>query len=293
MPHLKHHFSRFDNALGIQGFHGASHHLTNQLFGGHFSNRGRSHARAITKDGYTISQRKNLFQAVADEENSNTTLAQTAHDSKERLNLVRRKRRRWLIHNQNPRLERQRLRNLHHLLIGNREALHRRIDIHAHTQRVKETLNLLVHALPVHPPKAITRMPPHENIFGHIQIGEQRRFLVNNGDTRVTSLCGIMQINHATANFDHSRIRSVNACQNFDQRTLSRAILANERVYFAWIEAEINTAQSLYRTKLLSDTCKFDHGFGRLYHALPPSQCPLTGYKRWSTIFYGMKRFIS
>src|SRR2546421_32809 len=76
VSHIEHDFSRLDVALGIEGFQCAPDHLTDDLLGGQFRDGRGGNARPIAKDGDTVGQFKYFLQAVTDEEDGDSALAQ-------------------------------------------------------------------------------------------------------------------------------------------------------------------------------------------------------------------------
>src|SRR5947209_8004355 len=92
----------------------------------------------------------------------------------------------------------------------------------------EQAIHLAIHALPIDAPETVAGMTAHEDILGNVQIGEKHRLLLDNGDATSLGLKRRAQFNRLTANLDSARVWPVDARQNLHQRTLARAILANE-----------------------------------------------------------------
>ena len=66
-----------------------------------------------------------------------------------------------------------------------------------------------------------------------------------------------------TAVIDRSGVGVQHACGNTDERRLAGAILADNGVYFARINQEIDALERLHRTETLADACKGHHRYMR------------------------------
>src|SRR5437660_1188141 len=89
MLHSEDFFSRLDVPLGIECFQLASNHLTYDLIDGQFTYGSGGDPSAIAKNCDTIGDLKYFFQAVADEEDGDSPLAQSFGDQEKFLNLMR------------------------------------------------------------------------------------------------------------------------------------------------------------------------------------------------------------
>src|SRR5450759_2455247 len=122
---------------------------------------------------------------------------------------MRREGSRWFIEYQDARLQGESLGDLYQLLFGNGESLYRCMGTERNIQGCEQLINLVVHALPVNAPEAITRVAPHEDILGNIQVGEKHRFLLDNSDAQSLGVGRRAQFYHLASNFHHPRVRSV------------------------------------------------------------------------------------
>ena len=95
--------------------------MADQVSGGQLTDRRGNHVLAVAQHASPLAQVEDLLQAMADEEHAQPSIAQRADDRKEAFDLVQRQRRRRFVHDQNARVERQRLGNLHQLLVGHRQ----------------------------------------------------------------------------------------------------------------------------------------------------------------------------
>ena len=94
------------------------------------------------------------------------------------LDLRRSKRRRRLVHDQESRLEGHRRRDLDHLHLRHREPTHQPPGGNRRSDGIEERSRLRQHRATIEPraPRP-SRLPPHEDVLGHAEIGKQRRLL--------------------------------------------------------------------------------------------------------------------
>src|SRR5260370_1787554 len=95
----------------------------------------------------------------------------------------------WFIQYQNARLQGESLGDLYQLLFSNGESLYRCMGTERNIQGCEQLIDFAIHALPVNASKTITRVTAHEDILGHIQVGEKHRFLLDDGDAQGLGLC--------------------------------------------------------------------------------------------------------
>ena len=110
-----------------------------------------------------------------------------------------------------------------------------------------------------------------EYVFGHRQIIEQDRFLMNGGNARLAGVMRGRKGHRCAADADFAFVRLVNAGHDFDQRGLARTIFADQRSDLAGIELERDIVQRPHAGETLGDAgegedrrigFKSAHGFG-------------------------------
>ena len=92
---------------------------------GSSAGRPRRDVPPVAKHRDGVRDRRDLLEPVADEDDRNAALAQTAHGREEAVDLVRRERRGRLVHDQEAGARRERLRDLEELTVGDAEARER------------------------------------------------------------------------------------------------------------------------------------------------------------------------
>ena len=186
-------------------------------------------------------------------------LAQLPHDREEPVDLSRREGRRRLVHHQHLGVDRQRLRDLDQLLIGDGERADRCFDVDLDAETLQQRLDFTVHLRPIDPAEPVLRLAAHEDVFRDIEIGEERRVLVDDGDAVLARVERAMKHDLAPVHEDRAGVGPVHAGQHFHERALAGAVLADQRVDLAFGHREIDAAQRLHRAELLGDAPQFNH----------------------------------
>ena len=105
---------------------------------GSSASRARGDVTAVAQHGDRVGDRCDLFEPVADEDDRDAALPQPAHGREEALDLVRRQRRGRLVHDQQPRARRQRLRDLEQLPVRDAEPAHGRVGAEVDAELVED-----------------------------------------------------------------------------------------------------------------------------------------------------------
>ena len=103
------------------------------------------HDRAVAHHRDGVADREDLLEAVRDEQHGRAVLAQRAHDAEQPLDLGPGERGGRLVHDQDARVEAERLGDLDDLLVGDREAADRPLGVEPHAEAVEQPLDLAVH----------------------------------------------------------------------------------------------------------------------------------------------------
>src|SRR5436309_14500882 len=103
---------------------------------------------------------------MADENDCRAGLLEPANDAKELFGFARRKRCRWLIHQENARAMRKRGVQLDHLLIGDGKSANAAPRIQLYAKRAQNRLGALIHRAGVQNPGSLML---EINVFGYLQ----------------------------------------------------------------------------------------------------------------------------
>ena len=147
--------------------------------------RPRLDVTAVAEDGDRVGDLADLLEPVADEEDGDAALAQPAHGGEEAVDLVGRERGGRLVHDQQPRARRERLRDLEQLPVGDAESAHGRVgaDVDRRSPRGCAAVSTRI-APPVDGAEARAGVAPGEDVLGDGQVLEDRRLLVHGDDAR-------------------------------------------------------------------------------------------------------------
>jgi len=101
-----------------------------------------------------------------------------------------------------------------------------------------------------------------KDIFGHVQIGENHRFLVDGGDAVHLGLGGVVHLDGAAIQQHLAAVRLVNAGHDLDEGGFSGPVFAEQRVHLAGIEREGDIIQRLGRVEPLGKPANLEHRSG-------------------------------
>ena len=105
----------------------AADHQPDHLVDRRRRDRHRGDVRAVAQDRRAVADRLHLVEAMRHVDDGHAAALEAIDRLEEPLDLVRGQRRGRLVHDDQPRVERERLRDLHHLLLRDAEMLHLRI----------------------------------------------------------------------------------------------------------------------------------------------------------------------
>jgi hypothetical protein len=144
-----------------------------------FANRVGSKIAAVPHHRHPLGNIQHLVEPVTNEKAGNLLAFQLMNDSQEPLNLLVAQGRGRLIHNDQPRLRRQRTADRHQLACGDGKPPDKFIQRQRHLEPVHHRLRLLAHRLRVCQTNRCFHMVPERDILSHCEVGKQREVLVN------------------------------------------------------------------------------------------------------------------
>ncbi len=245
--------------LGEQVGDVAADHLPHEVVDGRVGDRRRRDVRAVAHDRDDVAEIEDLVEPVRDEQERAALVAKAPRDGEQPVDLDARQRGRRLIHDQHASVERDRLRDLDDLLVGDREALGRTVGIDAHAEPEEERLHLTAHRPAVDPAEASDGLPAHEDVLRDRQVGEERGLLVDDGDARLLRLGGRREVDVLAVEAELARVAAVEPGDDLHERGLARAVLADEGVDRAGIEAQAAGAQCDDGAERLDDPGQLEH----------------------------------
>ena len=207
---------------------------------------------AVAKHGDTIRYGENFFEPVADVDDADALPLDVADDGEQALDLVRGQRGGGFIHHDDARLESERLRNLHELLLRGGEPAARGIQIDLHAEPPEQFRGTLALALSRHEACA-RQFLTEENIFTCGQTGDEIELLIDHRHSSAAGILRRMKLHLVPGDLDPPGIGAVRAAEDFHQRALSSAILPEQCEHFAGGERKIHAAQRLHAGERLHD----------------------------------------
>ena len=83
-------------------------------------------------------------------------------------------------------------------------------------------------------------MQSHDHIFHHGKAGDEHKFLVDHANAQRNGILRAVDHNRLAIDQDFTFIPLVETIEDLHQGTLSRAILAQQRVDFPWLHRQVN-----------------------------------------------------
>ena len=167
---------------------------------------------------------------------------------------------RRLVHDQDADVERERLGDLDGLLLGEREAARRLLDVELDAEPLEDRLRLALHLPAVDDPPAVAMAD--EDVLRDRQVGEDHRLLVDRDDPERLRVEGAGDRSRLTVDDDLAGVRLLDAGHDLDQRRLAGAVLTEEGVDLARVEGERRTVERLGRAEAPRDAAYLDDRLG-------------------------------
>ena len=223
----------------------ATDHPADHLVRCHVGDPRVVHDGAVAHHRDGVTDREDLFQAVRDEQHRRALLAQRPHDVEQPLDLGARKRGGRLVHDQHARVEAERLRDLHDLLVGDRQAADRALGVEPHAEAVEQVLDAPVHRPPVDPLERAERVVAHDHVLRDAEVREQRRLLVDHRDARVARVVRGVEVDRRAVDEHLARVAADHAAEHLHERRLAGAVLAHERPDLAGPQRDVAIAKGV------------------------------------------------
>ena len=202
---------------------------------------------------------------MADEEDRHALVAEVFDQLEELHDLVRGQRRRRLVHDEHANIQRNRLGDLDRLLGGKRQPARRAAHVEGDAEGGEDLLGLTEHLPPIGDRAAA--LMADEDVFGHVEIGEEERLLVDRGDAVALRLGRAADRDRLAGQEDLATVRLIDAGHDLDQRRLARAVLAEKRVHLAGVKGQRDRLERLGRGKTLGNVANFQNWSGRRFSA--------------------------
>ena len=152
-----------------------------------------------------------------------------------------------------------RLRNLHHLTLGNRHTAHHRFRVHMDIQFLKNFRCGIIHFLFTgqRTPLGNFRKTPQPHIVHYIALQRLIQLLVHHRHTVLKSFFGRSKINFIPFQVNMAAVFIVYAKQALHQRRLSGSVLSHQCVNRTRLHGQIYIIKRLYTGEFLTDALHF------------------------------------
>ncbi len=186
-----------------------------------------------------VGDAEHLFEAVRDVDDPDPFGAEPGDDAMQALGIAGREDGGRLVEDDDANLLGERLGDLDHLLVRDREVADRAPRVDVEPEPVEEVARAAVHAGPGDDGGQL----PHEDVLGHRKIGGERRLLVDDRDAARCRDPRVVALLRLAADQDLAGVARDLAGQDAHQRRLAGAILAEQRMDLAGLDVEVDGLQ--------------------------------------------------
>src|SRR5450759_299442 len=198
-----------------------------------------------------------LFEAVGDVDDALPLVAQVADDPEELLDLRVGQGGRRLVHDQDGRVVAERLRDLDHLLLGDRQRANPLAWVEVQMEIVEELACLGIERTFVEE-EPTARLAANEDVLGHREVVHEVQFLVDHADPQGLGGVGARDLFLAPADTDRAGIAPVDPREDLHERGLARAVLAYQRMDLPGQEVEARILERVDAREALADAGHLD-----------------------------------
>jgi hypothetical protein len=241
------------------------------------------HELAVPQHRDRVGEVDDLAQEVGDVHDRRPALAEPAHQLEQPLRLVRRQRRRGLVHDEEPGVPRDRTEDLDLLLVGDRQVARQapggELDAGPRHQ-LRESPRR--RALVEHAEHA--RFDAEEHVLLHGAVGDERRLLGDDRDPVRESVARRAKVDAPAVDDELAAVGTVDAREDLAERRLPGAVLPDEGVNRPAGDREIDPGERLDAAEALRDAADLDvrrHGAAPARRSwgtvgTPPWKTPVT-----------------
>ena len=179
-------------------------------------------------------------------------ILQLLNDAEEMVDLLLGQRGGGLVHDDDLRVVRERLGDLDHLHLRNRQIGHLLARIHVDAQLVEDRLRVAVH-LRMIDEGPLLGIAPQPEVVHHRHLRHQVQLLVHHGNAVLQRFLRGAERDRTATEQDLACIGMVDAEQALEQRGLARAVLAHQGVHGMGSDLQLRIVQRLDAGKALVD----------------------------------------
>src|SRR5919204_3770640 len=178
---------------------------------------------AVLEHADGIGNLQNVVEEMRDEDHAGPTLAESAHEGEEALDLGRRECRGRFVENDDTRTRIEHTPDFHHLLPSERERFQRPPYIHLYAQALQVRASLAHHRAPVHRTQPCERLLAQKDIFSNGELLDHAEFLVDHPDAGCDRIAGGMEVSLLPIQAHRALILRMYAGDDLHQCALARS----------------------------------------------------------------------
>ena len=160
-----------------------------------------------------------------------------------------------------------RLGDLHHLPLGNRQGAHDAVGVHVDLQFLEDPHGLLIHLALVHHDAAHQRVAAQPQVIHNAALERLVQFLVHHGHTVFQRFFTGLEVDLAALQLDGAAVFGIDAEQAFHQRGFARAVLPHQGMDGALADGKGNVVQGLDAGEGFGDVAHLEQNL--FTHAYP------------------------
>ena len=184
------------------------------------------HNPTAANDRNLVGHRAHLAQLVGDKHDRRPGIGELTHDRHQLVRFLRGQHRRRLIENEDLRLARQGLDDLHALLGAHRQILNEGVGIQVEAETRRDLAHRLAGALAADDSGRTGRLKAQCDRLGDREDGDEHEVLVHHADARRDRVARPLERHGLAVNEDLPLVRGVHPVQDVHERGLTRAILS-------------------------------------------------------------------
>ena len=212
----------------------------------------RHHRATVAHHRDPVADLVQFVEPMGDENDRHALGAQATHHVEQHRDLAFIERGGRLVHDDEPRLERNRARNGDHLLDRGREFHQRPSHVDLDREAPQQIRRFRVHPAPVE--QAVTAvLAAEKDVLGHRAERNEVDFLIDGADAAALGVLRRGEVDGLAAKHDGSAVLAIGAGQHLDHRRLAGAVLADERHDLPGLDLERCGSQRLHSLKALVD----------------------------------------
>ena len=186
------------------------------------------HLFAVAHDDRAVGDLQHFVQLVADKQRADALLLGGTNHGKQRADLLLRKRRRRLVHDDQARILQQRLGNGDQLAVDDRQLPDTCIQVQLHVDACQRGGGGAAHVAPVDELAILGHLLVECQVLRHRKVGKQREVLVDDLDALANGLDRVHLRQAAAVEHDLAGIGRIDPGNHLDQRRFARPVFADQ-----------------------------------------------------------------